>query len=237
MTIMSDKLIVALDVDDLNAAKSLVDKLYQTVKIFKIGSQLFTAAGPDAVKLVAVKGAKVFLDLKFHDIPNTVANAVKAATRLGVYMLNLHVQGGSEMMRRAVSAASEEAARMKREKPIVLGVTVLTSMGDKDLKDLEIRKGMKSQVTYLAKLAKEAGLDGVVASAEEIQAVRWTCGDEFLIVTPGIRPEWSEKQDQKRTATPKEAISAGANFIVVGRPIIGAADPVEAARRISEEIG
>ena len=151
-------------------------------------------------------------------------------------MLNLHVQGGFDMMRQAVIAAKEESDRLKVPRPLVLGVTVLTSMGEKDLKDLEIRKGVKSQVTYLAKLAKDAGLDGVVASADEIQPIRWSCGDDFIIVTPGIRPAWAQKNDQKRTATPKEAIKLGANFIVVGRPIIASDDPRKAAEAILAEI-
>jgi len=232
----SDKLVVALDVENLNSAKGLVEKLYPEVRIFKIGSQLFTAAGPAAVEAVRAAGAKVFLDLKFHDIPNTVSNAVRVATRLGVFMLNVHVQGGFDMMRQAVIAAKEEAGKLKIERPIILGVTVLTSMGEKDLKDLEIRKGVKSQVTYLAKLAKDAGLDGVVASADEIQPIRWSCGDDFIILTPGIRPEWAQKGDQKRTATPKDAIQLGANYIVVGRPILQAQDPRDAARKVLAEI-
>lgn len=231
-----DKLIVALDVDTLDAAGQLVDKLSPSVKIFKIGSQLFTSAGPSAVELVRNKGAKVFLDLKFHDIPNTVANAVRMSTRLGVSMVNLHVQGGFTMMKQAALAAKEEAGKVGVEKPLVLGVTVLTSMGEKDLKDLEIRKGVKSQVTYLAKLAKEAGLDGVVASSDELQPVKWTCGDDFIIVTPGIRPEWASRNDQKRTATPKEAIDSGADYIVIGRPIIAADDPKAAAEKVLQEI-
>ncbi|MCX5715988.1 MAG: orotidine-5'-phosphate decarboxylase [Candidatus Omnitrophica bacterium] len=232
----SEKLIVALDMDDLDSAKAIVEKLYPTVKIFKIGSQLFTNNGPAAVEAVTAKGAKVFLDLKFHDIPNTVANAVKVATKLGVFMVNVHIQGGFNMMKQAVSAAREKARELKIEKPLVLGVTVLTSMGEKDLKDLEIRKGVKSQVTYLARLAKDAALDGVIASADEIQPIRWACGDDFVIVTPGIRPEWAQKNDQKRTATPKEAVKWGASYIVVGRPILDAPDPKAAAEKILGEI-
>ena len=231
-----DKLIVALDVDSLNSARGIIDKLYPMVKIFKIGSQLFTNVGPSAVELVRACGGKVFLDLKFHDIPNTVANAARAATRLGVFMINLHVQGGFDMMKSAAAAVTDEAKKLNVQRPIVLGVTVLTSIGEKDLKDLEIRKGVKTQVTYLAKLAKDARLDGVVASAEELQPIRWACGDDFVIVTPGIRPQWAQKGDQKRTATPKEAIKLGANYIVVGRPIIEAEDPKTAAEKILKEI-
>jgi orotidine-5'-phosphate decarboxylase len=232
----NDKLIAALDVDTLDAARKIVDALYPSVKIFKIGSQLFTNAGPAAVEYAVSKGARVFLDLKFHDIPNTVAGAARAAVKLKVFMLNVHVQGGFDMMQKTILAVKEEAGRLKIQRPLVLGVTVLTSMGEKDLKDLEIRKGVKSQVTYLAKLAREAGLDGVVASADEVQPIRWSCGDDFVIVTPGIRPEWAQKNDQKRTATPKEAISLGANYIVVGRPILEAKDPRLAAEEVLKEI-
>ena len=231
-----EKLIVALDVGDLNAAKDILFKLYPAVNTFKIGSQLFTSVGPAAVEAVRSMGAKVFLDLKFHDIPNTVANAVRSATRLGVFMMNVHVQGGFDMMKQAVHAAKEESDKLKINRPIILGVTVLTSMGDKDLKDLEIRKGVKSQVTYLAKLAKDAGLDGVVASADEIQPIRWTCGDDFIIVTPGIRPAWAQKGDQKRTATPAEAVKMGTDYIVVGRPILEAPDPKAAAGEVIKEM-
>jgi orotidine-5'-phosphate decarboxylase len=233
---MTDKLIVALDVDTLDAAKKIIDTLYPDVKIFKIGSQLFTSAGPPAAEYAVGKGARVFLDLKFHDIPNTVAGAARAAVKLKVSMLNVHVQGGFDMMKKTMMAVKEESERLKIQRPLVLGVTVLTSMGEKDLKDLEIRKGVKSQVTYLARLARDAGLDGVVASADEIQPIRWSCGDEFVIVTPGIRPEWTQKGDQKRTATPKEAIALGANYIVVGRPILEATDPKAAAEKILREI-
>jgi orotidine-5'-phosphate decarboxylase len=233
---MADRLIVALDVDDLNSAKAMVDKLYPAVKIFKVGSQLFTSAGPAAVETVRAKGAEVFLDLKFHDIPNTVSNAMRAAARLGVFMVNVHIQGGFDMMRQAAQAAEQKARELKIKRPLVLGVKVLTSMGEKDLKDLQIRKGVKSQVTYLARLAKDAGLDGVVASADEIQPLRWACGDDFLIVTPGVRPEWAQKNDQKRTATPAEAVKRGANYVVVGRPILDAPDPKAAAEKILEEI-
>lgn len=231
-----DKLIVALDVDTFDSAKTIVNTLYPAVKIFKIGSQLFTNAGPSSVEYAVSRGALVFLDLKFHDIPNTVAGAARAATRLGVFMLNVHVQGGFDMMKRTMQAVKEETEILKIQRPLVLGVTVLTSMSEKDLKDLEIRKGVKSQVTYLAKLARDAGLDGVVASADEIQPIRWSCGDDFIIVTPGIRPEWAQKNDQKRTATPKEAISLGANYIVVGRPILEARDPKAAAEEILKEL-
>ncbi|NQU73606.1 MAG: orotidine-5'-phosphate decarboxylase [Candidatus Omnitrophica bacterium] len=231
-----DKLIVALDTDDLKSAEDIIDKLYPTVKVFKIGSQLFTNVGPAAMELARDKEIKIFLDLKFHDIPNTVANASRAAAKLGVFMFNLHVQGGFNMMKKAVAAVKEESKKSNIAPPLVLGVTVLTSIGDKDLRDLEIRKGVKSQVTYLAKLAKDAGLNGVVASADEIQPIRWLCGDDFIIVTPGIRPEWAKKNDQKRTATPKEAIELGADYIVVGRPILNADDPKAAAEKVIKEI-
>ncbi len=232
----ADRLIVALDCDDLDAAKKIVEQLYPAVTTFKIGSQLFTNAGPAAVKLLRGINCNVFLDLKFHDIPNTVANAARAATRLGAFMFNVHVQGGFDMMKTTASAVKEEAAKTGVKKPAILGVTVLTSMGDKDLRDLEIRKGVKSQVTYLAKLAKDAGLDGVVASADELQPIRWACGDDFIIVVPGVRPQWAAKDDQKRVATPAEAVKMGASYIVVGRPILKAQNPRQAAEDIIREI-
>lgn len=232
----SDKLIVALDVEDLKTAESLVNRLYPTVKIFKIGSPLFTKEGPAAVSLIQKKGAKVFLDLKFHDIPNTVGLASRFATSLGVFMFNVHIQGGLYMMKEAKKASVEEATRLKINKPIILGVTILTSMDEKELLDIGIRKGIKEQVLYLARLAKQAGLDGVVAAPKEAQSIRWACGDDFVIVTPGIRPEWAQPQDQKRIATPKEAIGSGANYIVIGRPIIEAADPLDAAMKVFQEM-
>lgn len=227
----SERLIVALDVRSLDEAKAMADKLIPAVKIFKIGLGLFTLCGPRAIEMVREKGGKVFLDLKFHDIPNTIASAVKSASDLGVFMLNVHTLGGSEMMRKAA-----EAVKGKAERPKILGVTVLTSMDQKAINEVGIGKSVEEEVLNLAVMAKDAGLDGVVASPHEISAIRKKLGKDFIIVTPGVRPVWSEKGDQKRIATPAEAIKAGADYIVVGRPIIEADNPAEAGRRIIEEM-
>lgn len=217
-------LIVALDVDNLEKAKALVEKLYPLVKIFKIGSQLFTACGPEAIKMVHKEGARVFLDLKFHDIPNTVAKAVKAAKDMGVFMINVHASGGKKMLEAAVSARGREKT------PLILAVTVLTSLDTKGLRDIGIKKSPLTYAEELAYLAKSAGLDGVVCSAGETAGIRRACGSKFIIVTPGIRPPGYRKQDQKRIATPEYALRCGADYIVVGRPITKAKDPLLAAK-------
>ncbi len=242
-----ERLIVALDVNGAEEAGRLVQKLAPLgVTRFKIGLQLYTQAGPAAVEAVHRHGGQVFLDLKFHDIPNTVARAVQAATRLGVWMMNVHIQGGSEMMRRALASVKEEAARSRRGAPLLIGVTVLTSMSQKDLMDFGMRKTLKDQVLYLAKLARTAGLDGIVASAQEAKVIRLAFGEDFLIVTPGIRPGGDAadiltaaaaktRDDQQRTASPGEAIRAGADYLVVGRPIVEAPDPAQAAEAVLRE--
>jgi len=246
-----DKLIVALDVDSLAKAKDFVNVLYPTVKLFKIGGQLFTAYGPEAVKMVGEKGARVFLDLKFYDIPHTVFQSSSSGTDLGfsasrnnlakskkevrtkvelpVFMMTVHISGGEEMLRAAVEGAASKAKELNIDKPAIVGVTILTSDSYDE----------STAVTVLerAKLAQKAGLDGVVCSVNEAAAVRKACGKDFIIVTPGIRPKGAGKNDQKRTATPCEAIKAGANFIVVGRPILEACDPLKAAKDILEELG
>ena len=242
-----ERLIVALDVKSVEEASRLVKALAPMgVTHFKVGLGLFTAAGPAAVEAVHRLGGRVFLDLKFHDIPSTVGRAVQAAARLGVWMTNLHIQGGSSMMRQALASGHEEAARSKQKVPLLIGVTVLTSMAERDLADLGLRKTLKDQVLYLAKLAQSVGLNGIVASAQEATVVRWACGEEFLIVTPGIRLGGpadpfsgagpGPKDDQSRTATPAEAVKAGADYLVVGRPILEAPDPAEAARTIVREL-
>lgn len=241
-----ERLIVALDVNGMEEASRLVQQLVPAgVTRFKIGLQLYTQAGPAAVEMVHRHGGQVFLDLKFHDIPNTVAKSVQAATRLGVWMMNVHIQGGSEMMRRAMTALREEAGRSRRGEPLLIGVTVLTSLTERDLMDLGLRKTLKDQVLYLAKLARSAGLDGIVASPQEVKVVRWACGEDFLIVTPGIRlgggadflsaAAAKAEDDQQRTASPGEAIRAGADYLVVGRPILEAADPAAVAQAIVRE--
>lgn len=231
-----DKLIIALDVDTREKALALIDELIGDVKFFKIGLELFSSCGPSIVEDAAKKGCRIFLDLKYHDIPNTVSKAAVSVTRLGVFMINLHALGGYEMMKRAAEAVSQEADRLKIMRPKVIAVTILTSMDEMALKKAGISDTMLSEVLRLARLAKEAGLDGVVASPSEIKALREDLGKDFLIVTPGVRPEWAAPGDQKRTATPAQAIADGASFIVIGRPVTEAKDRGEAARKILKEI-
>ena len=235
-----DQLLVALDVESSARAIALADALRGSVGGFKIGSRLFTSEGPSIVHRLVDKGDRVFLDLKFHDIPNTVAQAVSAAALLGVWMVNVHASGGTKMMQAAREAAREAAARTGTKPPIVIAVTVLTSMDAPALK--EIGSGSESvldQVTRLAELTKAAGLDGVVASPQETAVIRQRCGREFVIVTPGIRgggAGTAGTDDQERTMGPREAIAAGASYIVVGRPIIAASNPRAAAELIADEI-
>ena len=234
---MKDRLIVALDVGNLKDAERLVDKLFPAVNIFKIGSVLFTSAGPNAIKMVKEKGGEVFLDLKFHDIPNTVAGACEAALRHGVFMLNLHTLGSVRMMKESVKRCKEVCEKERLSKPIILGVTILTSMYEEDLKAVGIKRGLEEEVLYLAGLAKDSRLDGVVVSPHEIETIRKRFGKKFIIVTPGVRPlEGLTKDDQKRTMTPAEAIKKGADYIVIGRPIICHADPLKSTRQILDEI-
>ena len=232
-----NKLIVALDVEDLAAANRLVTTLSDEVKWFKIGKQLFTAVGPISVKLLHEAKRNIFLDLKFHDIPNTVAGAVASGTKLGANMINMHASGGLEMMRAAAEAAEKQASKLGIPKPILLGVTVLTSVNEANFQcDFGTQRKLEDQVAYLAELSQEAGLDGVVASPLEIELIRKVCGDDFVILTPGVRPAWAASNDQQRVMTPAEAIDAGADYIVVGRPITAADNPRDAARAILEEI-
>ena len=234
---MNKRLIVALDAPDLKIAKKLVDILYPTIEIFKIGSFLFTSTGPEVVKMVQKAGGRVFLDLKFHDIPNTVANAAAEAAKLGVFMFNVHAFGGLKMMAAAVDSARKIAANATMPKPLVLAVTVLTSIDEPDLRQLGILRSTEEEVLHLAMLAKDAGCDGVICSVEETAHIRKNIGSNFIIVTPGIRPNGADLGDQKRTATAHQAIEAGADYIVVGRPIIEAVDPLNAAKKILEEMG
>ena len=231
-----ERLIVALDVDNEEKAMGAVRKLKTDVRFFKVGFELFSSCGPAIVEKIRRSGCEVFLDLKFHDIPNTVARAAQSVTRLGVYMFNVHALGGFDMMKSAAVACSEEAARLKIAKPKILAVTVLTSMDENALKKTGINDNISTQVLRLAKLAKDAGLDGVVASPQEARLIREAMGKEFLVVTPGVRPASAAAGDQKRIATPKEAITAGADFIVVGRPILEAKDPVSVAQSMLKEI-
>ena len=230
-----NQILAALDVDTADAAYTLADTLRGVVGGFKIGSRLFTSHGPSIVEALVARGDRVFLDLKFHDIPNTVAAAVAAATRLGVWMVNVHASGGHAMMRAAREAADAESSRFSRPRPLVIAVTMLTSLSEETMGEIGVAGAMASQVGRLAVLAQSAGLDGVVASPQEIALIRNRCGKTFEIVTPGIRAASDDKGDQRRTMTAAEALSAGASYLVVGRPIIAAADPRAAAERIDAE--
>jgi orotidine-5'-phosphate decarboxylase len=233
-----DKLLVALDVDSGDRALELARRLRDVAGGFKVGSRLFTLEGPAIVRRIVDLGARVFLDLKFHDIPNQVAQTIEAAVQTGAWMVNVHTSGGAAMMQGAARAASTAASEHDVAKPILIGVTVLTSLDEPALRAIGIERRLLDQVIALAGLAKDAGLDGVVASPQETAAIRQACGSEFVIVTPGIRgaAAGAEKHDQARTMGPAEAVRAGASYIVVGRPIIAAADPRTAAEAIVEEL-
>ena len=226
-----DRLIVALDVSSSAAARQIVTAVGDSAHIYKVGKQLFTAEGPSVVRDLIATGHKVFLDLKFHDIPNTVSSAVAEAAKLGVTMLTVHGSGGGKMLRAAVEAASGAD-----KPPMILAVTVLTSMHDSDLPGIGVRGTVVDQTLRLATLAITDGCDGIIASAHEIRAIRSELGNDFAIVTPGVRPPGSARGDQARVVTPAEAIAAGATYIVVGRPITAAPDPASAARDILEQI-
>ncbi|HAD81321.1 MAG: orotidine 5'-phosphate decarboxylase [Candidatus Edwardsbacteria bacterium RIFOXYD12_FULL_50_11] len=233
-----DRLIVALDVPDLKQAQNLIDRLGSSVNFYKVGNQLFTSCGPKIVELIKERGHQVFLDLKYHDIPNTVARAAQAAYELGVDMFNMHAMGGFSMMETAATTVTNSASSDKKTKPVMLGVTVLTSMDEATFQDVLGTPGrsIEEQVLHLARLSQSAGLDGVVASPHEIAMLRQELGSEFVILTPGIRPADSSSDDQKRFLTPGQAISTGADYLVVGRPITAAKDPADAATKIIKEI-
>jgi orotidine-5'-phosphate decarboxylase len=233
-----DKLLVALDVESGARAIELAGALRGIAGGIKVGSRLFTREGPALVKRLVDGGHRVFLDLKFHDIPNTVAQAVEAAVHSGAWMINVHASGGAAMMQAAARSGREAAARLGRPAPVMIGVTVLTSMDEPALRQVGVERSMLDQVRALARLARDSGLDGVVASPQETAAIRRECGPAFAIVTPGIRgaSAGAQKDDQSRTMGPAEAVRAGASYIVVGRPIIAASDPRAAAEAIAREL-
>jgi orotidine-5'-phosphate decarboxylase len=227
------QLIVALDVDSFEKAKTLIDALSEGVDIFKVGSQLFTACGPEIVRYILGREKNVFLDLKYHDIPHTVGNAVSVAVGIternrGIFMCSVHIAGGKDMLVKAVAAATKKSQNIGVTKPLLVGITILTSE--------ETRDNIRDIVLERAKLAKESGLNGVVASSQEAARIRQECGKDFIIVTPGIRLPGSALDDQKRVSTPAEAILNGSDFLVVGRPIIKAENPLKTAKKILEEI-
>ena len=229
-----EKIIFALDFDSFNAARQWVTLLAGRVGMFKVGKQLFTAQGPDIVRMIRDSGGELFLDLKYHDIPNTVAMASLEAARLGVRLFNLHALGGYEMMSRTMDTLSREFPDGKRAK--VLAVTILTSSTEETLREVGIDLPVAEMVVKLALLAKKAGIDGVVASPLEIPLIRAACGNDFLIVTPGVRPAFAATDDQKRVMTPGQAVAAGADYLVIGRPIAAAPDPLQAVEAIVDEI-
>jgi orotidine-5'-phosphate decarboxylase len=232
-----DQLLVALDVDTADEARRLADRLRGLVGGFKVGNRLFTSQGPSIVEELASRGDRVFLDLKFHDIPSTVGGAVAAGARLGAWMINVHASGGAAMMRAARQSADEESARRSRPRPLLIGVTVLTSLSGVELAEVGVNLDTTEQAVRLAALAQAAGLDGVVASPQEISQIRRRCGDSFTIVTPGVRGAGAAKGDQTRTMSAQDALSAGATYLVVGRPITAAADPRAAVEQLVMECG
>lgn len=233
-----DRIILALDVDDEEQALEFVRKLTPYVGVFKVGMQLFNSIGPSIVNKINDLGGRVFVDLKFHDIPNTVSAAGRVMTRLNCFMFNVHAAGGQAMLESVASSVEAEAEQLGVNKPIILAVTVLTSIGQQELEKEMLVKGLKVEevVVKWALMAKNAGIQGVVCSPREIEAIRAACGPNFKIVTPGIRPAWSEKNDQVRVTTPADALRMGADYMVIGRPILKAADPVKAANKIIEEM-
>lgn len=233
----SERIILALDVADTQSAIDIANRFKDHIDIFKIGFELFTAAGPKIVEEINSLGKKVFLDLKFHDIPNTVSKTASVVAKLGVFMFNVHTLGGYEMMSKTAETLVNTSLKENIQKPLLIGVTILTSLDQRALTDeLGIVQSMRAQVKHLSSLAKNAGLDGVVASPEDIEAVKSRCGDKFLVVTPGIRPSWTPADDQKRAMTPREALNLGADYIVIGRAILSQPEPLKALEKILEEI-
>jgi orotidine-5'-phosphate decarboxylase len=230
------RLIFALDVDSFEEARNWVGRLQGQVGAFKVGKQLFTRCGPEVVRMVRDHGGEVFLDLKYHDIPNTVTMAGIEALRLGVWMFNVHALGGPEMMARLVTEVDRVCPRGTKGRPLLIAVTILTSATDETLRAIGIDRLVSEMVPRLARLAQQAGMDGVVASPQEVGLIRQACGADFAIVTPGVRPADAALDDQKRVMTPGEALRAGADYLVIGRPISAAADPAAAAESIVAEM-
>jgi orotidine-5'-phosphate decarboxylase len=232
----NDRIIFALDVGDMGSAKNWVRKLKGHIGWFKVGLELFTAVGPDIVKLVKDNGIRCFLDLKFHDIPNTVAGAVRSSTRTGADMMTIHLSGGRSMIMAALKAAQDASIELGIERPKIVGVSVLTSLSSDDLREIGVDKTPGDHVAHLARFASSCGLDGLVCSAEDLPHVRQNVSETLILITPGIRPGWSEKGDQKRVATPSSAIKAGADLLVIGRPISESPDPLQALKQIVSEM-
>lgn len=236
MSLHTNPVFCALDTTDTGVAGQLAVKLQGAVGGLKLGLEFFAANGPAGIENLATFGLPIFLDLKFHDIPNTVAGAVRAAVRMKPAMTTLHAGGGAAMMRAAVDAAGDAAAKLGVERPLLLAVTVLTSMDDEAMHGIGVAGAVADQVKRLAVLAQDSGVDGVVCSAHEAADLRARCGHDFKLVVPGIRPSWAAADDQKRILTPAEAKARGADYLVIGRPITGAADPAAAARRVAAEL-
>jgi orotidine-5'-phosphate decarboxylase len=235
--VVKDKIILALDVSDQGQALDIVDRFGEQINIFKVGLELFSSAGPSVVRSIQDKGHKVFLDLKFHDIPNTVTKAALSATRMGVFMFNVHASSGMEAMKSCSESVVETCLKENLDRPKVLGVTVLTSLSPEMLRnEFGIQHSLRTHVRNLSKSARDAGLDGVIASGHEVSIIKKTCGSNFLIATPGIRPSWSPPEDQKRTMTPRDAIREGADYLVVGRSILDQPDSLKALDLIAVEI-
>lgn len=229
-------IICALDTKNIADALAMCDKVSPHVGSIKLGLEFFTINGPQGISELQNSGVPIFLDLKFHDIPNTVAQAVRSAVRLNVDIITIHTLGGADMMKAAADAATDEAKKLNIQRPIIAGVTILTSMDDNDISEIGLNRETSEQVKILARLAKKSGLDGIVCSPHEIEIVKAECGADFKTIVPGIRPQTSSAGDQKRIMTPSEALKKGADFLVIGRPITKSADPTNAAEEIADSL-
>ena len=228
--------IVALDFDNCEKALNLVDTLGETINHYKVGLELFSRCGIEVVKEISKREKKVFLDLKYHDIPNTVKSAARVGIEAGVWMYNVHALGGYEFLKQIAEFNKEYSEKIGVERPLLIAVTILTSMDEEDLKSVGIESNVEYEVLKLAELSRKAGLDGVVCSAKEVRLIKENLGEDFITVTPGIRPNWAAKNDQKRVVTPKDAVRLGTDYMVIGRPITQALHPREAAEKVIREI-